>query len=70
MPQSFAATVVVAKMLRPGWFHLELELDEAVDVVTFDSFSNFRQRVRGIVGPQGTSREKLTGGQSHLALEL
>jgi len=31
-------------MTRPGWFRLAVDLVEAVDVLTFDSFSNFRKR--------------------------
>jgi Glyoxalase superfamily protein len=40
-----------------------------VDVVTFDSFSNFRKRVWGVVGPLGESREKTSDGQPHLVIE-
>ncbi len=45
LSQPFQATVVASKMLRPGWFRLELELDEPVDVVHFESFSNHRRRI-------------------------
>ncbi|WP_071673490.1 glyoxalase superfamily protein [Nioella nitratireducens] len=68
--QPFAATVVGVESLSPGWFRLELDLDEAVDVVTFDSFSNFRKRIRGVVGPSGLSKERTSGGQPHLELEI
>lgn len=40
LSQPFAATVLSVEMPRSGWFRLVLDLDEAVDVVTFDSFSN------------------------------
>ena len=70
LSQPFEATVVVASMLRPGWFRLSLELDEAVDVVTFDSFSNFRKRVRCVIGPAGTSRERTSDGEPHLKLNM
>lgn len=68
--QPFAATVVGVESLSPGWFRLELDLDEAVDVVTFDSFSNFRKRIRGVVGPSGLSKERTSDGQPHLELEI
>ncbi len=68
--QAFYATIRAVDMLRPGWFRLELDLDDAVDVVTFDSFSNFRKRIRGTVGPSGTSRERSSAGQPHLEIEL
>ncbi|MEX5599401.1 glyoxalase superfamily protein [Pseudophaeobacter sp. C1-32P7] len=70
LSQPFAATVLAVEMLRPGWFRLELDLDEAVDVVTFDSFSNFRKRIRGTVGPSGTSRERTSDGTPHLVIEI
>ncbi|MFC2966828.1 glyoxalase superfamily protein [Acidimangrovimonas pyrenivorans] len=68
--QPFIATVVAVKMTGAGWFRLELELDEAVDVVTFDSFSNFRKRIQGTVGPSGTSRERTSDGRPHLEIEI
>ncbi len=68
--QPFAATVVGIEALSPGWFRLELDLDEAVDVVTFDSFSNFRKRIRGVVGPSGLSKERTSDGRPHLELDI
>ena len=70
LSQSFKATVVSCEMLRPGWFRLALDLDEAVDVVTFDSFSNFRRRIRAVVGPDGHSRERTSDGMPHLKLVM
>lgn len=68
--QPFEATVLRAARLRPGWYRLELALDRPVDVVTFASFSNLRRRVRGTVGPAGTSRERTADGRPHLEIEL
>ncbi|MBI1416238.1 MAG: hypothetical protein GC146_03360 [Limimaricola sp.] len=70
LSQPFAATVRAVEMVRPGWFRLELDLDEAVDVVTFDSFSNFRKRVTGTVGPYGASRERTSDGRPQLEIEI
>ena len=70
LSQRFEATVVAVEMLRPGWFRLELDLVEAVDVVTFDSFSNFRKRIRGVVGPVGTSVEKTSDGVAQLEIDM
>lgn len=70
LSQPFAATVLSLTMLRPGWFRLTLDLDEAVDVVSFDSFSNFRKRIQCVVGPAGTSREKTSDGTPHMVLEI
>lgn len=69
LSQPFEATVMAVEMLRPGWFRLVLELDQAVDVVTFDSFSNFRKRISAVVGPEGTSRERTSDGVPHLQMD-
>jgi len=67
--QPFEAVIVSADNVGRGWTRLTLDLDEAIDVVTFDSFSNFRKRVRGVIGPLGLSREKTSDGQPHLQVE-
>jgi hypothetical protein len=68
--QKFEAEIVSVSRQGEGWFALSLELDEAVDVVTFDSFSAFRKRVRGVVGPDGQTLEKTSDGRPHLQLDL
>ena len=70
LSQPFAATVLSAEQLRPGWFRLVLDLDEAVDVVRFESFSNLRKRIRVVVGPDCHSKERTSDGEPHLALEI
>ena len=69
LSQPFSATVIAVEMQRSGWFRLVLDLDEAVDVVTFDSFSNFRKRIQAVVGPEGKSRERTSDGRAHLQLD-
>ena len=68
--QIFEAQLLSLKRLKPGWYKVSLKLDEPVDVVSFDSFSNFRQRVTAVVGPAGTTREKTSDGQPHLVLDM
>ncbi len=68
LSQPFKATVVAVEMLRPGWFRLVLDLDEAVDVVHFDSFSNYRKRIRAVIGPDGHSKERTSDGEPHVRL--
>lgn len=46
-----------------------LHFDEPVDVVRFESFSSFRQRVTAIVGPEGTSVAHTSDGTPHLQLQ-
>lgn len=70
LSQPFTGTVLSSVQRRKGWVHVVLELDRAVDVVTFDSFSNLRKRIRGTVGPDGRSRECTSDGTPHLQLEL
>ncbi|MDP7150171.1 MAG: glyoxalase superfamily protein [Paracoccaceae bacterium] len=68
--QPFRGTIHAAAQSRPGWVQLVLDLDEAVDVVSFESFSNYRSRIRGQVGPDGHSREKTSDGTPHLVVDL
>jgi hypothetical protein len=44
--------------------------DSPVDVVRFDSFSNFRQRIEATVGPDGCSPRRTSDGQPQLVLVL
>lgn len=67
---SFEAELLSLTPVRPGWFQVSLKLDQAVDVVSFESFSNFRHRVNGVVGPEGSSKEKTSDGQPHLILDM
>lgn len=70
LSQPFSATVLGAVMLRPGWYRLVLDLDEPVDVVTFDSFSNFRKRIQAVVGPDGYTLERTSDGAPHMLLKM
>ncbi|MGB0498343.1 MAG: glyoxalase superfamily protein [Rubricella sp.] len=68
LSQPFAATILSAEEVRPGWTRLVLDLDTAVDVVRFESFSNRRKRVQGVVGPLGESLERTSDGVPHLVV--
>lgn len=68
LSQPFAATILSSELLLPGWFRLVLNLDEAVDVVRFDSFSNLRKQIRVEVGPAGYSKERTSDGKPHVGL--
>ncbi len=68
LSQPFVATVRSAEQVQPGWFRLALDLDEAVDVVRFASFSNLRSHLRIVVGPKGYSKERTSDGTPHLVL--
>ena len=70
LSQPFSAQVFSASALELGWFKLGLELEEAIDVVTSDGFSNYRKRIRGTVGPKGYSPERTSNGEPHLQIDL
>ena len=69
LSQAFTAVVLATDEVRPGWFMLVLDLDKAVDVVRFESFSNLRQQIRVVVGPEGFSRERTSDGNPHVTLD-
>lgn len=50
----------------PSARRVDIKLDEPVDTVTFDSFSNWRHRVRGTVDETGRSQRKTSDGQPQL----
>lgn len=70
LSKPFAATVLSAEAIRPGWFRLVLDLDTPVDVVAFDSFSNIRKRITVELGPDGHTREKTSDGEPHARVEM
>ncbi|WP_425038574.1 glyoxalase superfamily protein [Primorskyibacter sp. S187A] len=70
MSQPFRATVRKSEQIRPGRLRLVLALDEAVDVVRFDSFSNLRKQVRVEIGPAGHSKERTSDGVPHAEIDL
>ena len=69
--QPFDAKVLGVQALtaQPGHYRLTLHFDEPVDVVTFESFSAFRQRVNCTVDETGRTAAKTSNGRPHLELE-
>lgn len=69
--QPFEGEVIGVKALTPaGRFRITLQFDEPVDVVTFDSFSAFRQRVTCTIDRSGKTIEKTSDGRPHMQLAL
>lgn len=66
--QPFTAEIIGVAQLSEGRYEITLDLAEPVDVVTFDSFSNFRKRVRKTVDAYGRSFDKTSDGKPHLVL--
>jgi hypothetical protein len=70
LSRDFEASVLAVDSVRPGWFRLTLEFDEAIDVVKFESFSNFRRRLSLVVGPEGHTRERTSDGKPLLRIDM
>lgn len=68
--QAFTAEVIGVKALAHDRYAVELQLDAAVDVVTFESFSSFRSRIRKVIGLSGQSFDATSDGVPHLVLAL
>ena len=69
LKQPFAATVLaVAALPDMAHFRVTVKFDEPVDVVAFNSFSAFRQRVTAVVDVHGISPAHTSDGQPHLRL--
>ncbi len=49
-------------------YSVTVRLDEPVDTVTFDSFSNMRRVVRSVIDSNGNSTRKTSNGMPHLTL--
>ncbi|MEC9343200.1 MAG: glyoxalase superfamily protein [Pseudomonadota bacterium] len=69
--QPFSGTVIgLRSQLAPGRWEVELRFDEPVDVVSFDSFSAFRSRVKVTLDSDGRTTEKTSNGVPHMVLDL
>jgi len=69
--QVFEGEVIGVQILtQPDWFRVTLHFDKPVDVVTFGSFSNLRQRVSCIIDKSGKTPEKTSDGRPHMQLEV
>ena len=62
LSQPFTGEILGVTRLTGDRLRLTLAFDEAVDVVRFDSFSAFRQRVSCVVNKYGESAEKTSDG--------
>lgn len=68
LKQQFLGEVTALQDLGDGCFEITLSLDKPVDVVASDSFSNFRSKVRKVIGPDGRSLDKTSDSVPHLVL--
>lgn len=69
--QAFEGEVIgVQALTATGRYRVTFRFDEPVDVVTFESFSAFRQRVSCTIDERGVTVEKTSNGRPHLQLDL
>ncbi len=66
--QAFEGRIVALKKVGQN-VQVALQLNAPVDTVQFDSFSNMRRHIRGLVGPDGRSARKTSDGTPHLIIE-
>ncbi|MEP3347875.1 MAG: glyoxalase superfamily protein [Litoreibacter sp.] len=69
LDQPCSGRILSLTAIAGGRFRMSLHLDEAVDVVTFQSFSSYRQRINATVDSHGVSVGKRSDGVPHLVLQ-
>ena len=69
LKQPFEGTIISVTSLGAGdLFRLVIQFDEPVDVVSFESFSAFRQRVETTVNREGISPARTSDGEPHMVI--
>ena len=67
LKKAFAGRVLAVREVYGGQGHeVTIHFDQPVDVVEFESFSSFRQRVTGTISKDGVSWTKTSDGEPHL----
>ena len=69
LKQPFTGQVIAVREIGGGsHYEVTLHFDAPVDVVTFDSFSSFRQRVNVTVDDRGVTPSKTSDGEPHMVI--
>jgi len=69
LKQPFTGRVLAVQEMSGGsHFKVTLHFDEPVDVVAFESFSAFRQRVTATIDANGVSPQRTSDGEPHLVI--
>ncbi len=69
--QAFTGKVIgLHALASTGRYRITLKFDKPVDVVTFSSFSAFRQRVTSTIDENGRTLMHTSNGEPHLQLDL
>jgi hypothetical protein len=67
--QSFIGRIVALSQIALN-LNVSIQLDMAIDTVRFESFSNMRRRIRGVIGPDGRSEQKTSDDLPVLIVDL
>jgi hypothetical protein len=65
--QAFTGTIKAMSSFG-AHYSVTVRLDEPVDTVTFEGFSNMRRVIRGVVDMDGIAIRKTSNGLPHLTL--
>ncbi len=68
--QVFTGKIVTIAERSGGLYELAIHFDKPVDVVTFESFSAFRQRITALVDNTGISPRRTSNGLPQLVLDI
>ena len=68
--QPFTGKVLALSEQSGGLYRITIHFDAPVDVVTFESFSAFRQRINAQIDVNGISPRKTSDGVPHLVLDI
>lgn len=69
--REFSARVMDAvAMGEAGWVRVGLDLDEPLSVSDIEGLNVVRRRLRGNLGPDGETAERITGGVAQLKIYL
>lgn len=55
--------------VNSGYYNISLDLDNAVDVVSFEGFSNFRKHIRATIYETGNSAQRTSDGKPQLTVQ-
>jgi len=70
LSQPFTGKILALSAHGGGRHNITIHFDEPVDVVTFESFSAFRQRINAQIDGNGVSPRKTSNGVPHLVLDI
>ena len=68
--QAFTGKILTITERSDGLYEISIHFDKPVDVVTFESFSAFRQRITALIDHTGVSPRKTSNGLSQLILDI